>query len=206
MVACSGPMRGRRADRLNQRTAPSGSVPGILGSFGASGTEPRCSLSSALGSSGVAQTFSRASTIGQMYSAGSIANRKWGAWVRAFCRGRLRLCGPVQGSPLHWARSWRTRLAPGFRSRATGRFLAVVLGGSETPRRGLLWRGLWRGHGESPAMAARASTTSEAQRGGEGSGGKPPHRFPKPTPRRRRRIVADAADQGARRLARDSGR
>jgi hypothetical protein len=31
----------------------------------------------------------------------------------------MRLCGPVQGTPLHWAKSWRTRLAPGPRRRTT---------------------------------------------------------------------------------------
>ena len=206
MVACSGPMRGRRADRLNLRTAPSGSVPGILGSFGASGTEPRCSLSSALGSSGVAQTFSRASTIGQMYSAGSIANRKWGAWVRGVLPGAAAALRTGSGIPPPLGQELAYAACPRLPLACDRSVSRVVLGGSETPRRGLLWRGLWRGHGESPAMAARASTTSEAQCGGEGSGGKPPHRFPKPTPRRRRRIVADAADQGARRLARDSGR
>ena len=204
MVACSGPMRGRRADRLNQHTAPSGSVPGILGSFGASGTEPRRSLSSALGSSEVAQTFSRASTIGQMYSAGSIANRKWGAWVRASCRGRLRLCGPVQGSPPPLGQELAYAACPRLRSRATGRFLA--LSSAVAKRRGAACCGAgWRGRGESPAMAARASRTRGAVRRRR-LWREATTPLPEAHPRRRRRIVADDADQGARRLARDSGR
>ena len=141
--------------------------PGILGSFGASGTAPRCSLSSALGSSEVAQTFSRASTIGQMYSAGSIANRKWGAWVRGVLPGAAAALGTGSGIPPPLGQELAYAACPRLPLACDRSVSRVVLGGSETPRRGLLWRG----HGESPAMAARASTTSEAQRGGEGSGG-----------------------------------
>ena len=143
---------------------------------------------------------------GQMYSAGSIANRKWGAWVRGVLPGAAAALRTGSGIPPSTGPGAGVRGLPP----ASARVRAV--GFSRCPRRSRNAEArpavarAGRGHGESPAMAARASTTSEAQCGGEGSGGKPPHRFPKPTPRRRRRIVADAADQGARRLARDSGR